>query len=124
MNEIRRQISSNGHSSILNLSNEGRIEFRYPNSTLDLQQMQAQIIVTNAMVHQASVIKKNMPQDSTTPKLTDLSQQLRHHNTYMRNSDIARPEISEEQGFRRFLDFLGTPLERKAAAWLYQRGRL
>lgn len=122
MNEIRRQISSNGHTSILNLANEGRIEFRYPNSTVDLQQMQAQIIVANAMVHQAAVIKKNMPQDSTTPKLSDLSQQLRHHDMYVRNSDLARPEFSEEQGFRRFLDFLGTPLERKAAAWLYRRG--
>lgn len=117
MATIKSRISQAGHSSILNCTHEGRIEFRQPNSTLDFQQMQAQIIVSNAIVHQAAVIKNNMPQDVTTPRLSDRALQ-------MRRNDSERPDFTNEQAFRRFLDFLGTPLERKAAAWLYKRGSI
>ncbi len=110
----RRRISNNSRYTLFNCTHDGRIEMRYPNATLDTRQVQAQVIVANAMVHQASVIKRTMPQDRTTPTLSDYA----HHYRLSRRSDEA-----EEQAFRRFLDYLGTPLERKAAAWLWKRGR-
>ncbi len=112
----RRRIGNNSRYTLFNCTHDGRIEMRYPNATLDVRQAQAQVIVANAMVHQAAVIKRNMPQDRTTPVLSDRANQCR----------LREPSsmVTEERAFRRFLDFLGTPLERRAAAWLYTRGRV
>lgn len=111
----RRRISNNSRYTLFNCTHDNRIEMRYPNATLDIRQFQAQVIVANAMVHQAAVIKRNMPQDRTTPVLSDYAHQYRLSR---------RSEAAEEQAFRRFLDFLGSPLERRAAAWLWKRGRV
>ena len=113
---VARQRLGGHHFNIFNCSNDGRIEMRYPNGTLDLQQIQTQVVVANAMVHQASVIRRNMPQDATTPKLLD-------HAQHDRMQPTVRPQVTEEQAFRRFLDFLGNPTDRAAAAWLWKRGR-
>ncbi len=116
---VARNRLGGDHTKIFNCTHDNRIEMRYPNGTLDLQQIQANVIVNNAMVHQAAAIKKRMPQDRTTPKLSDAAQHDRLHRPY----GSPAVALNEEQAFKRFLDFLGTSIDRKAAAWLWKRGR-
>ncbi len=118
----RRSISNAGHYSMINTGNSNRIEFRYPNGTLDERQIQAQVIVTSAMMHQAATITNHHPLSDTTPKFSEHDEQFRRNAiAAMRSNDPRRVE-AEEKAFRRFLDYLGHPVNRKAAAWLWKRG--
>jgi len=90
------------------------LEMRYPNGTLDHRQIQAQVIVANAVVHQAAVIRNDSPQSAFTPGLLDSRNHLRLTNN--------ATQAQEEESFRRFLDVLGNQTDRLAATWLYLRG--
>ncbi|MFC5401783.1 amidoligase family protein [Cohnella soli] len=91
------------------------VEMRYPNSTLNPKQWQAQIQVANAIVHQAAVIRNESPQARFTPGL------LQTHNQ-LRVSDRCNDQMETDQ-FRKFLDVLGNAQDRLAATWLFTRGR-
>lgn len=91
------------------------VEMRYPNSTLDHRQWQAQIQVANAIVHQAAVIRNESEQSRFTPGLRQRNQQLRY-------GDSCNDQMETDQ-FRKFLDVLGNGRDRLAATWLYLRGR-
>jgi hypothetical protein len=93
------------------------VEMRYPNSTLDFRQIQAQVQVANAVVHQAAVIRNESPQNEFTPRFSETGQQLRV------NTWVGDGTPQEEQNFRQFLDVLGNKEDRKAATWLWVRGR-
>jgi len=90
------------------------LEMRYPNGTLDHRQIQAQVMVANAVVHQAAVIRNEEPQNRFTPGLGMTGRQYRLADGH----DPAR----EEKSFRQFLDVLGNPDDRFAATWLFRRG--
>nr|NNM90102.1 hypothetical protein [Bacilli bacterium] len=143
MAEIKYQITKEDHATLLNVMHDGRVEFRSPNGTLDARQIQANVVVANAMMHQAATITNSSPLDNTTPKLSDYANQVgytavqtarlkddlqwaaRHgQDTSTLEQNIANREAKAELGFRRFLDFLGNPVDRKAAAWLYKRGSI
>jgi len=91
------------------------LEMRYPNSTLDPSQWQAQIQVANCIVHQAAVINNDSPQSRFTPGLMDRRNQIRMQD--------GCTETTETEYFRRFLDVIGNSEDRKAATWLFLRGR-
>ena len=91
------------------------VEMRYPNSTLNAKQWQAQIQVANAVVHQAAVIRNDSVQNQFTPGLLQSNQHLRHN-------DNCSEQMSDDN-FRKFLDVLGNEEDRLAATWLYTRGR-
>lgn len=91
------------------------VEMRYPNSTLNHKQWQAQIQVANAVVHQAAVIRNNSPQDQFTPGLMQTNRQLRASDSCSEQMQI--------DNFRNFLDVLGNDQDRLAATWLFKRGR-
>ncbi|OAB28408.1 amidoligase family protein [Paenibacillus macquariensis] len=117
----RKKLSENRYS-LFNATNVDAIrnckptlEMRYPNSSLDASQWQAQIQVANAIVHQASVIENNSPLSRFTPGLSDLEHQLRVTNR--------STEVTEREYFRKFLDVLGNKEDRLAASWLFLRGR-
>lgn len=118
----RRRIGNGGHTSMVNTTHDNRIEFRYPNGTLDERQIQTQVIVTNAMMHQAATITNQHPLTDTTPKFSERDEQVRRNELVMMNSQDPRRMEVEEKAFRRFLDYLGHPVNRKAAAWLWKRG--
>lgn len=109
---------------MINTTHDNRIEFRYPNGTLDERQIQAQVIVANAMMHQAATITNNHPLSDTTPTFGERGEQYRRNSIVMMNSRDPRRMEAEEKSFRRFLDFLGHPVNRKAAAWLWKRGSI
>jgi hypothetical protein len=118
--EARRRLSSNSRYTILNATNvDGRgrpaIEMRYPNGTLDHRQIQAQVQVANAIVHQAAVIRNDSP-------LSEFSPRFGERDKHLRFSDRPGAE-QEERNFRAFLDVLGNPQDRLAATWLWLRGR-
>lgn len=119
---IRRAITNEHHSSMLNATNNGRLEFRAPNGTLDERQVQAQVMVANSMLHQAAIITNRHPLANTTPTFSEQANHFRR-NDILTSSAVNRP-AAEEQSFRRFLDFLGNPVDRKAAAWLWKRGSI
>ncbi len=118
----RQRIRSAGHTSMINTTHDNRIEFRYPNGSLDERQIQAQIIVANAMMHQAAVITNEHPLSDTTPRFSEHSDQIRRNDVAIRHPEDPRRIAEEEKAFRRFLDFLGHSANRKAAAWLWKRG--
>lgn len=91
------------------------VEMRYPNSTLNHKQWQAQVQVANAIVHQAAVIRNNDPQSQFTPGLMQSNKQLRV-------TDASNEQMNIDN-FRNFLDVLGNDRDRLAAAWLFERGR-
>ena len=121
---------------IFNATNSLRrptIEFRYPNSSLDHRQWQAQIIVANAIVHQAAR-PHNMP-PGAIPAYSESEKRLRYRRArveqallnnrqFLEAPDAQELKQKEEQNFRLFLDFLAHPLNRLAAAWLWERGRI
>lgn len=119
--EARRRISNGSRYTIFNTTNIDRtsgrpaIEFRYPNGTLDHRQIQAQIQVANAMLHQAAVIRNDSPQSEFTPRFSEESRHARWAN--------ALTTEAEEKNFREFLDVLANPQDRLAATWLWLRGR-
>jgi hypothetical protein len=119
--EARRRISSCRYT-MFNTTNidsvHGRpaIEFRYPNGTLDHRQIQAQVQVANAVIHQAAVIRNDTPQSDFTPRFGERDRQMRFSDTVS--------EMREEQNFREFLDVLANPQDRLAATWLWLRGRV
>ncbi len=119
--QARRKIG-NQHTAMLNTLHDNRIEFRTPNGTLDYRQIQAQVVVTNAMMHQAAVITNNHPLNDTTPRFSETAQHVRRDNVLMMRADH-RAE-AEERAFKRFLDYLSHPVNRKAAAWLWKRGAM
>ncbi|EGL18640.1 MULTISPECIES: amidoligase family protein [unclassified Paenibacillus] len=116
-----RSILSPSRYTIFNATNvdghrsKPTVEMRYPNATLDHRQLQAQIQVANAVIHQASIIRNNHPCSEFTPKFTETEQHLRYSN-------IPVPG-REENNFRSFLDVLGNKKDRLAATWLWLRGR-
>lgn len=120
--EARVRLSNNDRYTMFNATNvdatdrnqKPTIEMRYPNSSLDHRQIQAQIMVANAVVHQAAVIRQESPLNRFTP---GLNQTAKHY----RLNDGANPD-REEKSFRNFLDVLGNPEDRLAATWLYRRG--
>jgi len=118
----RQRIRSAGHTSMINTTHDNRIEFRYPNGSLDERQIQTQVIVANAMMHQAATITNGHPLSDTTPRFSERSEQIRRNDVVMKQADDPRRMAAEEKAFRRFLDFLGHPANRKAAAWLWKRG--
>ncbi|PWI55847.1 amidoligase family protein [Sulfoacidibacillus thermotolerans] len=122
MNTIARRISNAGHFSMINATNSGRIEFRTPNGTLDERQVQAQVMVANAMLHQAAVITNQHPLASSTPTFSEREKHFRRADLMQTRREESA--AIEEQSFRRFLDFLGNPVDRKAAAWLWKRGNI
>jgi len=91
------------------------LEMRYPNSTLDPAQWQAQIQVANCVVHQAAVINNDSAQSQFTPGLYARNNQLRRSDQSSENT--------EREYFRRFLDVIGNPIDRHAATWLFIRGQ-
>jgi hypothetical protein len=91
------------------------VEMRYPNSTLDHRQWQAQIQVANAIVHQAAVIRNGSPQNALTPG-------LRSYDDQLRLTDSCSEDV-EVDYFRKFTDVLGNDRDRLAATWLFMRGR-
>ena len=107
---------------MINTTHDNRIEFRYPNGSLDERQIQTQVIVANAMMHQAATITNGHPLSDTTPRFSERSEQIRRNDVVMKQADDPRRMEAEEKAFRRFLDFLGHPANRKAAAWLWKRG--
>lgn len=118
----RKKLSGDTRYTMFNATNvdanRGRkptLEMRYPNGTLDPRQIQAQVVVANAVVHQAAVIRNGSAQSEFTPGLLDRSNQLRLND---RSS-----EAEEERNFRRFLDVLGNREDRLAATWLFLRGK-
>ncbi|WP_170220307.1 amidoligase family protein [Paenibacillus anaericanus] len=118
--EARARLSESRYSlfnatNVDNVNSKPTIEMRYPNSTLDHLQWQAQIQVANSIVHQSAVIKNTSPQSRFTPGLTDRANQLRfeHYCT----------ETTEREHFRKFLDVVGNQEDRLAATWLFLRGR-
>ncbi|MFD0591009.1 amidoligase family protein [Paenibacillus sp. GCM10027627] len=117
----RRKLSDRNRYIMFNATNIDSIrsrpalEMRYPNSTLDHRQWQAQIQVANAVVHQAAVIRNESPQNELTPGLLRTDDHLRH-------SDECSPDM-EVDHFRKFADVLGNDRDRLAAAWLFERGR-
>ncbi|WP_282201298.1 amidoligase family protein [Collibacillus ludicampi] len=119
--EARRRISNGSRYTIFNTTNIDRtsgrpaIEFRYPNGILDHRQIQAQIQVANAILHQAAVIRNGSPQSEFTPRFSE-------ENKHARLTDHLTPE-AEEKNFREFLDVLANPQDRLAATWLWLRGR-
>jgi len=121
--EARRRISAvDGRYTIFNTTNIDRvygrpaIEFRYPNGTLDHRQIQAQIQVANAVVHQAAVIRNDSPQSPFTPRFSE-------YDRHVCRFDDVSAEM-EKQNFREFLDVLANPADRLAATWLWLRGRV
>lgn len=91
------------------------VEMRYPNSSLNAKQWQAQIQVANAVVHQAAVIRNDSSQSEFTPGLMQ-------SNQHLRLADSCSDQMSDDN-FRKFLDVLGNDTDRMAATWLYTRGR-
>ncbi|MGP3788224.1 amidoligase family protein [Paenibacillus sp. 1A_MP2] len=91
------------------------VEMRYPNSTLNHKQWQAQVQVANSIVHQAAVINNNSPQSEFTPGLMQANKQLRLQDSCNEQMQI--------DNFRSFLDVLGNDKDRLAATWLFTRGR-
>ncbi|MCL6627751.1 MAG: amidoligase family protein, partial [Alicyclobacillus shizuokensis] len=120
---IRRAIDNYDHHSVLNARNvdfSGRptIEMRYPNGTLDHRQIQAQIQVANAIVHQAGALGSASSQVRLfLPKLSEREKQMRYGDTWTR-----RDAVDETKNFREFLDVLANPHDRLAATWLWLRG--
>ncbi|MFD2328839.1 amidoligase family protein [Cohnella sp. GCM10020058] len=115
--------SFGGRRTIFNATNvdaayyrKPTLEFRYPNSTLDHRQWQAQIQVANAIVHQAAVIRNESPQNQFTPGLEQRHKHLRYDNECSDQMEVDH--------FRKFLDVLGHEKDRFAAAWLHERGRV
>lgn len=120
----RRQISSERYK-IFNTTNidhmnprlrKPAVEMRYPNGSIDHRQIQAQIQVANAVVHQAAAIRNDSPQSEFTPRFSETSRHLRYH-------DRSVSPHREEANFREFLDVLGNPQDRLAATWLWARGK-
>jgi predicted nucleic acid-binding Zn finger protein/uncharacterized protein YggL (DUF469 family) len=97
-----------------NILRKPALEMRYPNSTLNHKQWQAQIQVANAIVHQAAVIRQESPQNRFTPGLRQTNKQLRY-------TDPCTQQMEVDQ-FRKFLDVMGNEKDRLAAAWLFTRG--
>ena len=117
----RRKLSESRYS-LFNATNvdairnsKPTVEMRYPNSSLDASQWQAQIQIANAIVHQASVIDNDSPLSRFTPGLFDRDHQLR--------STSRSTEVTEREYLRKFLDVLGNKEDRLAASWLFLRGR-
>lgn len=92
------------------------IEMRYPNGSIDHRQIQAQLQVSNAVIHQAAVIRNDSIHSSFTPRFSERNQQLRYRD---RGTDAE----GEEQNFRRFLDVIGNDQDRLAATRLWLRGK-
>jgi hypothetical protein len=120
----RRQISSERYK-IFNTTNidhlnprlrKPAVEMRYPNGSIDHRQIQAQIQVANAVVHQAAAIRNDSPQSEFTPRFSETSRHLRYRDRSVSTS-------REEANFREFLDVLGNPHDRLAATWLWVRGK-
>lgn len=118
--ESRRRISLDRYT-MFNTTNIDRqsgrpaIEMRYPNASLDPKQIQAQVQVANAVLHQAAVVRNGSPEDRFTPKFSEINRHFRQNRP--------RNERAEEQNFREFLDFIGNDQDRLAATWLWTRGR-
>jgi hypothetical protein len=92
------------------------IEFRYPNGTLDHRQVQTQIIVADAVLHQAGVITNDHELNTLTPKFSERDQHLRMGTR-------TTPE-QLEQFQRKFLDLLQKPHAQEAAMWLFNRSKI
>ncbi|MDQ6422593.1 amidoligase family protein [Paenibacillus sp. LHD-117] len=119
---LARQRLSSSRYTLFNTTNiddsyqpRPAIEMRYPNSTLDHRQWQAQIQVANALVHQAAVIQKSSRQSALTPAFNQV-------DDHLRRSDDCSADM-EVDHFRKFADVLGNDRDRLAAAWLFERGR-
>lgn len=117
----RRKLSGAGRRTMFNATNvdaphhqKPTLEMRYPNGSLDHRQIQAQVIVANAVVHQAAVIRNASPLNRFTPRLMDRRNQL-----LVTDQPLA---LEEDKNFRKFLDVLGNQHDRLAATWLYLRG--
>ena len=119
--EARRKITPGKYSMInargvdARINRKPTVEMRYPNSTLDFKQWQAQVQVTNSVVHQAAVMRNESPNSQFTPGLCDGQNQLRLNDRCSQSA--------ERDHFRKFLDVLGNREDRKAAAFLFKRGR-
>ena len=122
--EVARRKFGTQHTSMLNTTHGNRIEFRTPNGTLDFRQIQANVVVTNAMLHQAAVITNEHPLTDTTPRFSEKQEHYRRANIVALGTDHPIRQTSEEEAFRRFLDYLGHSVNRKAAAWLWERGSI
>jgi hypothetical protein len=68
------------------------------------------------MMHQAATITTRHPLDNTTPKFSARDQHLRYRELSRMSAEAQ--EQAETENFKRFLDFLGHSVNRKAAAWL------
>ena len=102
-------------TNIDNYTNRPALEMRYPNGSIDHRQIQAQIQLANAVVHQAAVIRNNSKESEFTPRLSEYSKHLRQTER--------TDENREEQNFREFLDVVSSKEDRLAATWLWLRGR-
>ncbi|QQE79525.1 amidoligase family protein [Alicyclobacillus sp. SO9] len=91
------------------------VEFRYPNSSLDPRSLQAQVCVTNALVHQSAILRQATDQGQLLPGLSQTREQCRVSQRVS--------EEQETQNFRKFLDVLGNREVQLAATWLWLRGR-
>ena len=118
--DVRRAIDGNDRRTIFNATNidkgfrRNALEMRYPNGSIDHRQIQAQVQIANAVVHQAAVIRNDSPLSEFTPRLSEGSLQLPR-------SEYVESQV-EENNFRRFLDVLGNKQDRLAATWLWLRG--
>jgi hypothetical protein len=122
--ERARQKFGTNHEAMLNTTHGNRIEFRTPNGTLDFRQVQANVVVANAMMHQAATITNEHPLADTTPRFSETHEHFRRFSIDALSSDNPIRQESEEKAFRRFLDYLGHSVNRKAAAWLWKRGSI
>lgn len=119
--EAREKLSNDERYTMFNPTNidsffrpKPTVEMRYPNGSLDHRQIQAQVQVANAVIHQAGIIRNDSPESRFTPGLRDFANHIK------RNAPT--PNGYDEKYLRRFLDVLGNKEDRLAATWLYLRG--